>query len=189
MRHAHHRPKDPQALRLRLLHSAAQIIAAAGLTGLTLDKVVRHSGVSKGGLQHHFASKQALVDGVFAELQQRFLDEINHEIAQEPEHNGRATRAYIRVCARRMSDEEQEINRVLMASMLAEPALRACWANFINHRLPQDDGNAQQNRQRLLCRLAADGLWFATLCGYHQQTPEQRLDIINHLLVLAERAE
>lgn len=188
MSQAHHRPKDPAALRQQLLDSAARIIATRGLPALTLDKVVKESGISKGGLQHHFATRQALVDGVFQTLQLQMREEIDQEMAREPDTEGRATRAYIRACARLMPDHEQEMNRALMAAMMADPRLRDEWAEFIN-QLPQDPGDEAISRQRLLCRLAADGMWFAALCGCHSQAPEQRRWIIEQLLTLAERVK
>ena len=184
---AHHRPKAPEQLRQTLLNCAAQIISAEGLGGLTLDKVVKGTGISKGGLQHHFPSKDALINAVFFDLQQRLLDEVNEGIAADPNPGGRATRAYLMACGRMMPDDEQAINRALIAAMLADPALRDSWALFINNSLPQDEADPEFAEQLLLCRLAADGLWFATLCGYHNITDGQRQALLARLLILREK--
>ncbi|WP_256743556.1 TetR/AcrR family transcriptional regulator, partial [Cronobacter sakazakii] len=76
MSKAHHRSKSPEALRQTLLECAAGVIAEQGLTGLTQEKVIRRAGISKGGLQHHFPTRQALVDGVMHHLEQALLEEI-----------------------------------------------------------------------------------------------------------------
>lgn len=182
------RKKDPQALRMALLDCAAGIIAADGLSALTLDKVVRLSGISKGGLQYHFPGRQDLVDGVFTRLQDQFLEEINQQMAADPQPAGRATRAYIRSCARTMPDDEQAINRHLMAAIFADPLLRQQWAEFIRHALPADGGNEAAQQHWLLCRLAADGLWFAMLCECHDLTPERQAATLDRLLSFTENA-
>ncbi|HEY1845272.1 MAG TPA: TetR/AcrR family transcriptional regulator [Buttiauxella sp.] len=184
---AHHRPKAPEQLRQTLLNCAAQIIAAEGLGGLTLDKVVKGTGISKGGLQHHFPSKDELINAVFIDLQQQLIDEVNAGMALDPNPEGSATRAYLNACGRMMPDEEQAINRALIAAMLADPSLRDSWALFINNALPQDDAEPEFAEQLLLCRLAADGLWFATLCGYHNITDVQRQALLARLLNLTEK--
>lgn len=187
MTQAHHRPKAPEHLRQTLLNYAANIIAREGLGNLTLDKVVKGTGISKGGLQHHFPSKDELIDAVFIDLQRQFADEINTGIANDPNPVGRATRAYLNACARMMPDEEQAINRALIAAMLACPVMRDSWALFINNALPRDCVEPAFAEQLLLCRLAADGLWFATLCGYHNITDTQRQALLTRLITLTEK--
>ncbi|MDR3669258.1 MAG: TetR/AcrR family transcriptional regulator [Holophaga sp.] len=55
-----------------LLLSAACAILMEGQEVLTLDAVAKRSGISKGGLLHHFPSKDALVEGTVAELIRQF---------------------------------------------------------------------------------------------------------------------
>lgn len=62
------RRKDPVAVRSALIEAAAGVIAREGFARLTVDGVAKLAGVTKGGLFHHFPSKQALVDGVFSEM-------------------------------------------------------------------------------------------------------------------------
>ncbi|MEN3754151.1 TetR family transcriptional regulator [Mangrovibacter sp. SLW1] len=45
---ARSRNKDPQALRQSLLDFATHLIVTQGLHGLTMDKVVKGTGISKG---------------------------------------------------------------------------------------------------------------------------------------------
>ncbi len=88
MTKAHHRSKSPEIVRQTLLDCAAQVIAEEGLTGLTQAKVIRRAGISKGGLQHHFPTRQALVDGVVAHLQTAMLEEVHALMAKDPNPNG-----------------------------------------------------------------------------------------------------
>ncbi|WP_236127670.1 hypothetical protein [Cedecea colo] len=65
--------------------------------------------------------------------------------------------------------------------------IRDSWALFINSALPRDEAEPEFAQQLLLCRLAADGLWFATLCDYHNITETQRQSLINQLIKLTEK--
>ncbi|ROS73636.1 TetR/AcrR family transcriptional regulator [Cellulomonas sp. PhB143] len=60
-------PPAPAA-RDKVLDAFAAILVTQGERAATLDAVAAHAGVSKGGLLYHFASKQALVDGLLARL-------------------------------------------------------------------------------------------------------------------------
>ena len=59
--------------RAIVLDTTQQLIASEGLQALTLDRVARDAGLSKGGLLYHFSSKEqlieALVDRVISRLQ------------------------------------------------------------------------------------------------------------------------
>ncbi|EKK3981571.1 TetR family transcriptional regulator [Cronobacter sakazakii] len=189
MSKAHHRSKSPEALRQTLLECAAGVIAEQGLTGLTQEKVIRRAGISKGGLQHHFPTRQALVDGVMHHLEQALLEEIQTLMAQDPNPNGRATRAYIHACVRKMPDSEQAMHRALMTAIFADPALQQRWGVFLRDALPRDDdehASPDVARRRLLCRMTADGFWFAALCGDHTVPPDDRAALIETLLAMTE---
>ncbi|MDF3884015.1 TetR/AcrR family transcriptional regulator, partial [Cupriavidus basilensis] len=72
MTQAHRRKKQPDVLRPQLLQSAAQLALESGLRAVTLDAVAARAGVSKGGLQHHFRNKQALLDALFDDAVETF---------------------------------------------------------------------------------------------------------------------
>lgn len=67
-----------------LLLSAALGILMEGETVLTLDAVSKRSGVSKGGLIHHFPTKEALIEGVVEELIRQFASNASqtHGVAE-----------------------------------------------------------------------------------------------------------
>ena len=54
--------------RSRVLDAAEHIVQARGVPALTLDAAAREAGVSKGGLLYHFASKEALLEGLMQRL-------------------------------------------------------------------------------------------------------------------------
>ncbi|MFJ4036506.1 TetR/AcrR family transcriptional regulator [Microbacterium sp. NPDC090007] len=48
----------------RILAAAVGLVETQGVAGITLEAVARAAGVTKGGLQYHFASKEDLLDAI-----------------------------------------------------------------------------------------------------------------------------
>ncbi|QNG18356.1 TetR family transcriptional regulator [Rhodococcus triatomae] len=60
----------PPAARARLLDAFIEILIENGERAATLEAVATEAGVSKGGLLYHFGSKDALVEGLVAYLEE-----------------------------------------------------------------------------------------------------------------------
>ncbi|MEK1870378.1 MAG: helix-turn-helix domain-containing protein, partial [Ensifer adhaerens] len=50
-----------ETARDRILTAAEAIVVGKGVSSLTFDEVAEQTGLSKGGILYHFASKDALV--------------------------------------------------------------------------------------------------------------------------------
>ena len=61
--------KQPSA-RERVLAAYVDLLISDGPQSATLDAVAASAGVSKGGLLYHFKSKEALTDGLLAQLRE-----------------------------------------------------------------------------------------------------------------------
>lgn len=59
---------DTPSARDRILDAFEELLGEQSERAATLDAVAARAGVSKGGLLYHFASKDALVEGVLARL-------------------------------------------------------------------------------------------------------------------------
>jgi AcrR family transcriptional regulator len=80
-----------------ILTAAQDVLHQHGVRGLTLDKVARQAGVSKGGLIHHFPSKDALLLAMLNCVFEDMTIQMERHLAQEPDHGqkGRFLRAYM----------------------------------------------------------------------------------------------
>lgn len=58
------------ALREKILDEFEAILIEEGERSATMDAVAQRAGVSRGGLIYHFASKEAMVDGLMGRLRQ-----------------------------------------------------------------------------------------------------------------------
>ena len=95
MTNAHERKKQPEVVRRNLLDCAAKLAAEQGVAALSVQAVADAAGVTKGGLFHHFPSKQALLEAVMADLLTALDSEIDAFVSQDCEAYGRFTRAYV----------------------------------------------------------------------------------------------
>lgn len=83
-------------MRDRILDAAVEVALKDGIIAMTLDGVCKHVGISKGGLVHHFRSKDILL----VEMMERFVDHFEQRLAamemadQVPQH--RSIRAMLR---------------------------------------------------------------------------------------------
>lgn len=156
------RRKDPIAVRSALIEAATATIARDGFARLTVDGVAKAAGVTKGGLFHHFPSKQDLVDGVLSEMLTRAQRAIDAAMAVDPEPHGRFTRAYLAGVLGARDPADTERSRGLCIAMLGDPTLQTKWrdwlASQVHRHVDTDD-----NPRCALARLGADGIWLATL--------------------------
>lgn len=180
----HPRKNDPEAVRARLLDCAAHLIIEKGLPALTLEKVARLAKVSKGGLLHHFASRQALIDGLFAQVVHWFDGRIDALIASDPAIPARFSRAYLAaVAAIDMEEPEQRRLAVLILMLSSDPNHCSRWNAWVEVRLAHHRATDLSPLARTL-RLAADGLWLAELGGGPDSDPEARGQVLDFLETL-----
>lgn len=172
--------------RAHLLQAALSTLRLNGASNLTLDAVAKASTVSKGGLLHHFPSKQALMEALLRQLLTDYEQQVKGFYEQEVEGVGRWLRAYIR--ATFVDDESltMELLVMLLSAITEYPDLL---------QLVQVDH--QQWEERLISdglplarvraiRMAADSYWQEHLIGIGVRSAKERHDLVNELLKWAE---
>jgi AcrR family transcriptional regulator len=118
------RKKQPAFVRHELLDRAVRIILDHGPAKLTVQAVSDAAGVTKGGLFHHFPTKRALVEGIFATLTERLDADIDAAMARDPAPRGRFTRAYVEVVVPDPAVGRMSPAAALYLSALADPDVR-----------------------------------------------------------------
>ncbi|MGL5968219.1 MAG: TetR/AcrR family transcriptional regulator [Kluyvera sp.] len=94
---AHKREKDPEGVRKAILDKAAQLSITNGVQAVTIQAVADAASVTKGGLMHHFPTKNALFDALFTELADYWEAELERHISTHIGEFGVFTRAYVEV--------------------------------------------------------------------------------------------
>lgn len=180
---AHHRKKQPEAVRQLLLGVAASLCIEKGAAGVTLDAVAAAAGVSKGGLLHHFPSKAALLDGLLDDLMDRLDTAIHKAMIDDPEPRGRFTRAYLKVCFIPGGMAEEDRWKAMTLALLGEPQLRQRWRQWIEAQSDIHAGTDSSVDCQLV-RFAVDGLWLASLLESHSLEPAQEQNLMRRLIEL-----
>ncbi|GHH42614.1 TetR/AcrR family transcriptional regulator [Lentzea cavernae] len=135
--------RTPEDTRRVLLDAAGSCIRARG-TSATLDHIAKEAGVSKGGLLHHFATKDDLVRALAQDLFDRFRADVLAAADLDDVAPGRLTRAYVRVSAEFSHDPGKFRDLVPLLSHLAT--------------VPEITELAREDTLRWHDDLAADGL-------------------------------
>ena len=91
---AHHRQKQPELVRDKLLAVVRDILVDQGPHAVTLDAVSNRAGVTKGGLQHHFHSKQDLLSALCDQLFKEFDERYHLALSIEPDSPCLHTRVF-----------------------------------------------------------------------------------------------
>lgn len=155
------RRKDPTRIRGALLDAATAVIVRQGLARLTVDAVARTAGVTKGGLFHHFASKDELIRGVLGTMLAQAESHLAEVMAADPEPYGRFTRAYLAGACDKQGPEAAA-SRSLCVAMLGDPALSGTWRDWVAAKVAEHAATDDSTRCAMV-RLAADGIWLASL--------------------------
>lgn len=166
----------------RILRSTVQVIERDGLEGLTLDAVAREAGLTKGGVQYHFASKDALIEAV----ERQTWDEADQAVRAELHKDFDSASPDERLAAYIKSTAEARVQKVDIVLALANPtsnlseeqrtAFEARWTGEPERKLT----TAQH-----LAILAADGLALRAAFG-EEFSAELRAQLISAMLELAE---
>ena len=170
MNEAYERKKQPELVRRTLIDCAARLAIERGLQAVAVQAVADAAGVTKGGLFHHFPSKEKLIDAVLKDQIDKFDAAIEATLAQDGQGYGCFTRAYI-VATFAMAEFAPALESTCVA-LLTEPVARKQWSDWLRARLARHH-DTDAAPQLEIVRYAADGVWLADL----QQLPaDLRMD-------------
>ncbi len=173
--------------RSKILSAALAVLESDGARALTLDKVAFKAEVSKGGLTHHFKSKQELLLGVFDLVVHSMKSRTEALLLEEPDEGvpGRFTRAYIRANLECIQSGEAESMRALLEMLVTEPqiaALRRSDILGLHERLESDGLNPIH---ALALASASDGCWTDVLLGFCDSSDPRIALVHEHLIALS----
>jgi AcrR family transcriptional regulator len=95
------RPERGEATRDALLTAARALFAERGYAGVGTEEVVRHAGVTRGALYHHFRDKQDLFRAVFEQTEEEIMQTIVARVEGIPdplEELATGVRAFLDAC-------------------------------------------------------------------------------------------
>ncbi|MDC4761550.1 TetR/AcrR family transcriptional regulator, partial [Acinetobacter baumannii] len=60
--------KQPEIIRKNIIEQAIILASEKGTSGVSIQNVANGAGITKGGVFHHFANKQILVEAMISEI-------------------------------------------------------------------------------------------------------------------------
>lgn len=163
-----------------ILEAASAVLHRRGARALTIDAVAAEAGLSKGGVLHHFASKDALVAALVA----RELAALRAGIAACEEAQPAGAKSLPRAMVANFEQthcDENEISRALLLASLENPAALADYGRFVREelsRLAEAEGGFGPGSVVLF---AIVGIAMGRALGFHQFAPEALKDVFGAL--------
>ncbi len=170
-----HAARFPDA-RTRVLDAAESVILARGVPALTLEATARFAGVSKGGLLHHFATKEALLRALVERIAGELDADWERALATASADRRPATRAALAWAFHGAAEAEARMMRrgaVLLAAHHHDPALLGPIRAFHARIRAAVEADAPRPGIGLAIIAACDGLFAAHLFGTWQPAPEE----------------
>jgi AcrR family transcriptional regulator len=159
--------KDSISLTDRVLDAAEAVVVRQGIGNLTLDAVASEAGMSKGGLLHHFASKDRLIEAMVLRCAASWRECAIGAYEESQPGPGRMARALLNHLedAQAWTEQCQRSSSAVFAALVQNPRLiepmRGVYGE-IRRRL-SDDGLAPGIGETVIA--AMDGLWLYRVLG------------------------
>jgi AcrR family transcriptional regulator len=109
----------------RLLDAAEAVVARQGIANLTLDAVAAAAGLSKGGLLHHFPTKDRLIEALVTRSAESWRGCYMEAYARTPAGPGRMARVLLSHCLSDAQCWTEELRRSTSAVLWRRPRGRS----------------------------------------------------------------
>jgi AcrR family transcriptional regulator len=149
--------------RDKILDGVVRLIERDGVTAVTFDAVAAETGITRGGIIYHFASRD--------------------ELLLDPDLPTDRYAAYVQSCSRDATRAEL----LMMLESAGDKRLVQVWSEVIDHwapPVPQADDPV--GLAHFLARIAADGLWAHRAMAGRPLPPEVKAMVTGSLLKMME---
>jgi AcrR family transcriptional regulator len=168
-----------------IVDAAEAVVAEAGAAHMTLDAVAARAGLSKGGLLHHFPTKEALLEAMVRRLIEAREESRKKAWNELPDNPARELKAYIMSGLLR----DRKVDRVgapILAALSHNPKLAEPVREAIKKVYAELALSKVKFERAVVLALAADGLVFQEVVSLSPFTEEQRTKVIEELLRIAD---
>lgn len=153
------RTRNPELTRVTLLDAAATVLKDLG-AGLSLDAVAKEAGISKGGLLHHFPSREALLNALALRLLEQFRGRVAAALEAELTAHGPQPGAWARAYIAASFDPraEEEAIYAVMQTLAVQADVLAAWQATETELMAAAEADGLPLGRAHAIRLACDGL-------------------------------
>ncbi|AOM41922.1 TetR/AcrR family transcriptional regulator [Xenorhabdus hominickii] len=163
-----------------LLDAAEQIVTTQGASALTIDALAKAVGITKGGVQYNFSTKDVLIDAMFERWGMNY-DEQFREIAGDAPEPLITVQAHIEATMR--SDEASTAKAAgLLAGLLQTPEHLESTRTWYRQRIEGLDTTTEEGRRARLAFLATEGAFVLRFFGLMDIGEDEWRDIFGDIL-------
>lgn len=151
-----------------LLDAAEKVVVQRGIANMTLEAVAAEAGMSKGGLLHHFHTKDRLIEAMVQRHALGWRNCYGEAYANVPEGPGRMARGLLQRCltdAQCWTEQLRRSTSAVFAALAQNPTLiepmRTAYADL--HQRLLEDGLPPGVADAVVT--AIDGLWLYWVLG------------------------
>lgn len=144
--------------RNKVLDAAEAVVARIGPAGLTIDAVAKEAGITKGGVQYCFGSKDGLLKAMLTRWSESFDAQVAAIEARRPGPYA-TIRAYVE--ANRHTDEEDASrSAAMLATLMQSPDQLAEARAWYRRYIATIDPSSPAGRKARLAFFASEGIFF-----------------------------
>lgn len=151
------RKKDPIENRRLILESAVELANKFELSQISFDALAKSCGLSKGGIIHHFPTKESIFHTLFNESFDEYRKLVSQEMKSADLPN--SSIALLRVNFRGRNDENyKKLMKVIFKCLVNNEQYCQQWNKWFEEDI-MADLNAENETATLIGSLVAVGLW------------------------------
>jgi len=152
----------------KILDAAGAVVHKHGIASLTIDGVAEKVGMSKGGVLHHYRTKDLLIEAMVQRTANQWREGFHKAYENTKEGPGRSARALLANClsdAKAWTDELRDGSSALFAALAYDPKLIAPMRKVYRelHQHLADDDLPPGVAVTVLA--AIDGMWLWWVLG------------------------
>ncbi|WMS44518.1 TetR/AcrR family transcriptional regulator [Acuticoccus sp. MNP-M23] len=180
-------PGRPRTIdRDRLMDLAEEIVTKEGAAALTIDALAKAAGVTKGGVQYAFGTKEALVEALFERWSETYSAAINAIVGPEA---GAREQLRGHVEATLASDATDHAkSAALMAALLRSPDQLGPARRWYRERIASLDLANPDDRRARLAFLATEGAYMLRFFGLMEIDEAEWQDMFADITALVASA-
>ncbi|MFC2249096.1 TetR/AcrR family transcriptional regulator [Labrys portucalensis] len=168
--------------RNKVLDAAEAVVARIGPAGLTIDAVAKEAGITKGGVQYCFGTKDGLLKAMLERWAAGFDTEVARLAAEQPGPFA-MVRAYVE--ANRHTDEKDASrSAAMLATLIQSPDQLADTRAWYRRYLTEIDPSSPEGRKARLAFLASEGIFFLHSFQFVQMTEAEWQEIFEDIMRL-----
>ncbi|PSJ59302.1 TetR/AcrR family transcriptional regulator [Pseudaminobacter soli (ex Li et al. 2025)] len=171
--------------RNKVLDAAEKVVSEQGVGGLTIDAVAKACGISKGGVQYAFGTK----DDLIAAMIDRWEAEFDAEVA-ELGKGDTSVEGGVRAHAEATRDfDGTSVDRaaVMLAALVQDKNRLAKTRAWYEARMAQLDSSTEEGRRLRLAFLASEGAFLLRSFGFMPMTDEEWQQAFDDILRLVRK--